>query len=80
MEDDIRIEKITGFAGASFNENNDNTAKDPDPLHRLFESDRLRMFERAEDFKGKLLDKDIREPLFDFLEGKYGKIRILEEK
>ena len=30
--------------------------------------------------KGKLLDKDIREPLFDFLEGKYGKIRILEEK
>lgn len=28
----------------------------------------------------KLLDKDIREPLFDFLEETYGKIRILEEK
>ena len=27
-----------------------------------------------------LYDKDIREPLFDFLEGLYGKIRILEEK
>lgn len=27
-----------------------------------------------------LYDKDIREPLFDFLEGEYGKIRILEEK
>lgn len=27
-----------------------------------------------------LYDKDIREPLFDFLEGYYGKIRILEEK
>lgn len=30
--------------------------------------------------KEKLLDKDIREPLFDFLEEIYGKIRILEEK
>ena len=29
---------------------------------------------------GILLDKDIREPLFDFLEEIYGKIRILEEK
>ena len=27
-----------------------------------------------------LHDKDIREPLFDFLEERYGKIRILEEK
>lgn len=27
-----------------------------------------------------LLDQDIREPLFDFLESEYGKIRILEEK
>lgn len=27
-----------------------------------------------------LYDKDIREPLFDFLEGTYGKVRILEEK
>ena len=27
-----------------------------------------------------LHDKDIREPLFEFLEGKYGKVRILEEK
>lgn len=27
-----------------------------------------------------LYDKDIREPLFDFLEGEYGKVRILEEK
>lgn len=27
-----------------------------------------------------LYDKDIREPLFDFLEEKYGKIRIIEEK
>lgn len=27
-----------------------------------------------------LYDKDIREPLFDYLEGYYGKIRILEEK
>lgn len=27
-----------------------------------------------------LLDKDIREPLFDFLEERYGKVRILEEK
>ncbi|MCR5603186.1 MAG: sce7726 family protein [Lachnospiraceae bacterium] len=30
--------------------------------------------------KQTLLDKDIREPLFDFLEETYGKIRILEEK
>ena len=30
--------------------------------------------------KNILYDKDIREPLFDFLEEKYGKIRILEEK
>lgn len=27
-----------------------------------------------------LYDKDIREPLFDFLEEKYGKVRIIEEK
>ena len=27
-----------------------------------------------------LHDKDIREPLFDFLEAEYGKIRIIEEK
>ena len=27
-----------------------------------------------------LRDKDIREPLFDFLEETYGKVRILEEK
>ena len=27
-----------------------------------------------------LYDKDIREPLFDFLEETYGKVRILEEK
>ena len=30
--------------------------------------------------KEKLLDKDIREPLFGFLEETYGKVRILEEK
>ena len=28
----------------------------------------------------KLLDKDIREPLFEFLEEHYGKVRIIEEK
>ena len=27
-----------------------------------------------------LYDKDIREPLFDFLEERYGKTRIIEEK
>lgn len=27
-----------------------------------------------------MYDRDIREPLFEFLEGRYGKIRILEEK
>ena len=27
-----------------------------------------------------LLDKDIREPLFDYLEERFGKVRILEEK
>ena len=27
-----------------------------------------------------LYDKDIREPLFDFLEERYGKSRIIEEK
>ena len=27
-----------------------------------------------------LYDKDIREPLYEFLEGLYGKVRILEEK
>ena len=26
-----------------------------------------------------LKDKDIREPLFDFLEEQYGKVRIIEE-
>ncbi len=30
--------------------------------------------------KNILLDKDIREPLFDFLEDTFGKVRILEEK
>jgi hypothetical protein len=29
---------------------------------------------------GTLHDKDMREPLFDFLEEKYGKVRIIEEK
>ena len=28
----------------------------------------------------KLYDKDIREPLFDYLEERYGKVRIIEEK
>lgn len=28
----------------------------------------------------KLYDKDIREPLFDYLEKRYGKVRIIEEK
>ena len=46
----MKIEKITGFAGAVFNDNSDSAAKRPDPLHRLFESDRQRMFESAEDF------------------------------
>ena len=27
-----------------------------------------------------LLDKDIREPLFEFLEERYGKVRILERE
>jgi len=27
-----------------------------------------------------LKDKDIREPLFDFLEEQFGKVRIIEEK
>ena len=27
-----------------------------------------------------LYDKDLREPLFDYLEGYFGKVRILEEK
>ena len=27
-----------------------------------------------------LRDRDIREPLFDFLEETYGKVRIIEEK
>ncbi len=31
-------------------------------------------------FKAMLKDKDIREPLFDFLEDLYGKVRIIEEK
>ena len=47
MDDKIRIEKITGFAGAVFNEAD---KPKPDPLHRLFESDKQRMFESAEDF------------------------------
>lgn len=34
----------------------------------------------ARDGKMTLYDKDIREPLFDFLEETYGKVRILEEK
>ena len=50
MKDEIKIEKITGFAGAAFNDNSDSVPKRPDPLHRLFESDRQRMFESAEDF------------------------------
>ena len=32
------------------------------------------------DTQSVLYDRDIREPLFDFLEEKYGKIRVLEEK
>lgn len=43
------------------------------------------IFAEQQLFKGKdkssmLYDKDIREPLFDFLEEQYGKIRIIEEK
>ena len=36
----------------------------------------------SENGQGKLLlhDNDIREPLFDFLEETYGKVRIIEEK
>ena len=30
--------------------------------------------------KSKLYDRDIREPLFEFLEDRFGKVRILEEK
>ena len=47
MDDEIKIEKITGFAGAVFNEANKTKQ---DPLHRLFEPDKQRMFESAEDF------------------------------
>ena len=36
--------------------------------------------ESGYDFRRTLYDKDIREPLFDFLEEYYGKIRIIEEK
>ena len=50
MNEAIKIEKITGFAGTVYNDNNDSAAKSPDPLHRLFESDRQGMFESAEDF------------------------------
>ena len=50
MNEAIKIEKITGFAGAVFNESNDNSAKGPDPLRRLFEADKQQMFESAEDF------------------------------
>ena len=38
------------------------------------------MFETGDRDKKMLYDKDIREPLFDFLEERYGKIRIIEEK
>lgn len=38
----------------------------------------LRFYERQE--RNMLKDKDIREPLFDFLEDIYGKVRIIEEK
>ena len=38
----------------------------------------LRSYERQE--RNMLKDKDIREPLFDFLEDTYGKVRIIEEK
>lgn len=37
----------------------------------------MRVFKLMKDI---LYDKDIREPLFDFLEERYGKARILEEK
>ena len=50
MNEAIKIEKITGFAGTVYNDNNDSAAKSPDPLHRLFESDRQGMFESTEDF------------------------------
>ncbi len=50
MDDEIRIEKISGFAGAVFNGTESGKKQKPDPLHRLFESDKQRMFESAEDF------------------------------
>lgn len=34
----------------------------------------------AQDNREMLYDRDIREPLFDFLEERYGKVRIIEEK
>lgn len=39
-----------------------------------------RLISSEEKSPGVLKDKDIREPLFEFLEETYGKVRILEEK
>ncbi len=51
--DEINIEKITGFAGARFNDciNKDNDRKSAkDTLHKLFDSDAGEMFEGSESF------------------------------
>lgn len=48
--------------------------------NRGFSTGLWRGQERVERKRDMLLDKDIREPLFEFLEERYGKVRVLEEK
>lgn len=46
----------------------------------LTDSRKVKQMDDEKRIRDMLYDRDIREPLFDFLEEKYGKIRILEEK
>ena len=50
--DEPNIEKITGFAGAKFNDciNKDDRKPAKDPLHKLFETNSGEMFEGTENF------------------------------
>lgn len=59
--DGPNIEKITGFAGARFNDciNKDDDRKPAkDPLHRLFDPDITEMFEGSESFTWIRRDQD----------------------
>ena len=60
MKKDPIVERITGFAGAQFDECKETETGrrlGTDPLHKLFEADKSEMFEGSESFTW--IDRDL---------------------